>query len=45
MKKGLIVLNGHFADVRKIELQIINQACELSFDYVIGVDGGCVPKR
>ena len=42
MKKGLIVLNGHFADVRKIELQIINQACELSFDYVIGVDGGCV---
>lgn len=42
MKKGLIVLNGHFIDVRKIELQLINLVSELSFEYVIGVDGGCV---
>ena len=42
MKKGLIVLNGHFSDVRKIEQQVIKLASELSFEYVIGVDGGCV---
>lgn len=42
MKKGLIVLNGYFSDVKKIELQIIKHASDLSFDFVIGVDGGCV---
>ena len=42
MKKGLIVLNGHFSDVKKIELQVIGQATDLDFNFVIGVDGGCV---